>query len=284
MRVIRSPRLLQRMADRLRRAGKTVGFVPTMGALHEGHRSLIRRARRETDCVVVSIFVNPLQFHQRSDYARYPRPLARDAALARSAGVDILFIPGVRSLYPPDFQTTVDVTRLSRRWEGAFRPGHFRGVATVVAKLFNVVHPDLVYVGEKDAQQARLIQQLARDLNWGIRVRTMPTVREPDGLAMSSRNARLSPSERRRALVVVEALQAGRRLIECGERRRAVILRSMRGVMHRAPGTRLEYVAVVDPATLDPVDHVQGTARLLIAAWVGRVRLIDTVLVKARGS
>lgn len=282
MKIIRNPHALQRWTSRLRRQGKTIGFVPTMGALHEGHLSLIRRARRETDAVIVSVFVNPIQFTQRRDYATYPRPAARDAALCRRAGVDLLFLPAARALYPPGFQTFVEVARLSRRWEGARRPGHFRGVATVVTKLFHLAQPTTAYFGEKDAQQARLIQQMARDLDVPLRVAVCPTVREPDGLAMSSRNARLSPTGRRRARALYDALQAARRLIESGERRRAAILHRMRAVIHARAGARLEYAAVVDPSTLEPVTRVRGQVRLLVAAWIGTVRLMDTMLVRAR--
>lgn len=254
-----------------------------MGALHDGHLSLIRYARRHTDCVVVSLFVNPLQFNERHDYLAYPKPRARDLALLRAAGVDLAFAPNAKDLYPPDFQTAVEVTRIARRWEGARRPGHFRGVTTVVTKLFHLVQPDLACFGEKDAQQARIVQQLVRDLNLPVRIAVRPTVREPDGLAMSSRNARLSATERRRALVVVRALQAGARLIECGARRRGAVLRRMRMVVRRAPGVRLEYAAAVNPVTLEPVTTGRGAVRLLIAARIGDVRLMDTRLVHKHG-
>ncbi len=276
---IRSPRGLQQLTSRWRRQGRTIGFVPTMGALHAGHLRLIQQARRETDRVVVSIFVNPLQFNEHRDYARYPKPLARDTALARAAGADLLFTPEAHQLYPRDFQTTVEVTQLTRWWEGAARPGHFRGVTTIVATLLHLAQPHILYVGEKDAQQARVIQQLVRDLQWPLRVRVLPTVREPDGLAMSSRNVRLSPSERRRARALYEALQAGKRLIECGERRRSRIARAMQQII-RTSGARLDYLAVVDPTTLDPVRQVRGPVRLLIAARLGPVRLIDTLIAR----
>lgn len=281
MTILRSPRRLQQTTSRLRRRGITIGFVPTMGALHEGHLRLIRAARRQTRYVVVSIFVNPLQFNQRADYTRYPRPRAQDLALLRRAGADLVFIPSATQLYPADFQTTVEVTRLTRRWDGPRRPGHFRGVATVVTTLFHLVQPDVAYFGDKDAQQVRVIQQLVRDLHWPVRIVVCPTVREPGGLAMSSRNQRLSPSEKREALVVNRALQAARRLIECGERRRAVILRRMRQVVREAPRARWEYAAIVNPTTLEPAARITGRVRLLIAVWVGGVRLIDAMLVNS---
>ncbi len=280
MRRIQSPHGLQQLTSRWRRQGRTIGFVPTMGALHAGHLRLIQQARRETDRVVVSIFVNPLQFTERRDYARYPRPLTRDAGLARAAGADVLFVPNARQLYPHDFQTTVEVTRVTRRWEGLSRPGHFRGVTTIVATLLNLAQPDLLYVGEKDAQQARAIQQLVHDLHWNLRVRVLPTVRESGGLAMSSRNVHLAPSERRRARALYEALQAGKWLIECGERRRSRLLRAMQQIIRRTSGARLDYLAVVDPMTLEPVRQVRGPVRLLIAVRLGSIRLIDTLIAR----
>jgi len=296
MKIIRNPLQMQEETQRLRRRGATIGFVPTMGALHAGHLRLVTRAQHDTDIVVLSVFVNPLQFNQRRDFTTYPRPFARDAALARRAGVDLLFAPTARGLYPPGYQTTVEVPGLARRWEGAHRPGHFRGVATVVTKLLTLVQPTVTYVGEKDAQQAWIIQQLVEDLHLATRVVVVPTVREPDGLAMSSRNVRLSPTERRQALVVFHALQAARRLLESGERRRSVVVRRMRAVVARAPSARLEYAAVVEPRTLEPVGKIIGAGgarsrpgtgheecpqvRLLIAAWIGRTRLIDTLHVR----
>ena len=179
MRITRDPQACQRLTSRWRRASKTLGFVPTMGALHAGHLALLKRARRETDRVVASIFVNPLQFNQRQDYTHYPRTLEADVRLARAAGVDLLFVPSVHDLYPPDFQTSVEVTSVTRRWEGAARPGHFRGVTTIVAKLFHLVQPTLAYFGEKDAQQARTIQQMVRDLNWPLAVLVVPRSASP---------------------------------------------------------------------------------------------------------
>ncbi|MBI4226942.1 MAG: pantoate--beta-alanine ligase [Candidatus Omnitrophica bacterium] len=282
MRIIRSPRQMQSEMLQLRRRGLTIGFVPTMGALHAGHLRLLAHARRQNDRVILSIFVNPTQFNQRQDFTRYPRPFARDARLARKASADYLFAPTAREMYPPGHQTTVEAPALARRWEGAYRPGHFRGVATVVTKLLALVQPTILYVGEKDAQQARLIEQLVEDLHPATRVIVVPTVREPDGLAMSSRNTRLSPTERRDALVVFEALQAAGRLIKSGECRRGVVLRRMRTVVARAPSARLEYAAVVDPRTLEPVTVARGQVRLLIAAWIGRTRLIDTLRVRCQ--
>ena len=275
MRIVKRLDEIRRIVRRTKRRGKTVGFVPTMGALHEGHLSLIRAARRETGFVVVSVFVNPIQFNQRSDFQGYPRPLARDARLAVSAGADLLFAPSAGEIYPSGFQTFVETTDLTRDWEGRFRPGHFRGVTTVVAKLFNLVAPDVAYFGQKDAQQAGVVRQMIRDLNFQVRLKVLPTVREPDGLAMSSRNRRLSPSARRAAVLLFEALQEGRRLIKLNLRRREVLLRRMRQVIRRAPGIQIEYLTMVDPESLRPVRVVQGPVLLLVAARIGGVRLID---------
>ncbi len=251
-----------------------------MGALHEGHLSLIHRARKETDRVVVSIFINPIQFNNAADLRSYPRTLARDARLAANAGCDLLFVPSAAEIYPRGFQTFVEVTELARRWEGKARPGHFRGVATVVAKLFNLVQPDAAYFGQKDAQQARAVCQMVRDLDFPITLRVLPTVRESDGLAMSSRNAHLSSEERRRSSVIFHALQEGRRLIEWGHRREISISRRMRRLIGRAPGMRVEYAAVVDPETLERMRRVRRPALLLVAAWAGKTRLIDCEVVE----
>jgi len=253
-----------------------------MGALHEGHLSLIRQARRETDCVVLSIFVNPIQFDRPEDLRSYPRSLDRDVRLAREAGVDVVFIPSVRTMYPPDFQTYVEVTHLSRPWEGRFRPGHFRGVTTVVAKLFHLVQPDVAYFGQKDAQQARVVQQMIRDLDFPIRLKIMPTVREPDGLALSSRNRLLGPQDRRYAPLVFQALQEARRLIEWDCRRKETVLRRMKAILRKIPNGRVDYVALVDPDTLKEVSTLQGQIQALVAVWVGSVRLIDNCLISTK--
>ena len=278
MRIVRSPSSLQRL---LRRK-VSIGFVPTMGALHEGHLSLIRSARRENKLVVVSIFVNPIQFDRARDLRAYPRDLARDARLAAKAGADVLFAPSARAIYPPGFQTFVEVTELSRPLEGRFRPGHFRGVATVVAKLFNLVQPDRAYLGQKDAQQARVVRQLIRDLGFPVRLRVLPTVRERGGLAMSSRNARLSTEERRAAQGLFEALQSGRRLIEWGHRRKTAVLRRISGRLKQVRGLKVEYVAVVDPESFKEVRVIRRPVLILLACWLGKTRLIDNCLASPR--
>ena len=281
MKTVRTIAGLRQAIRQAKRRGKRIGFVPTMGALHEGHLSLIRRARRENGLVAASIFVNPIQFNDGSDLKSYPRTLARDARRASAAGCDLLFVPRAADIYPPGFQTYVEVTELTRRWEGKRRPGHFRGVTTVVAKLFNLVQPDVAYFGQKDAQQARVVGQMIRDLGFDLRLAVLPTVREPDGLAMSSRNQRLSRDERKAANVLFESLQEGSRLIEWGFRRENEILRRMCAVLRKARGARVEYAAVVDPKTLEPMRRVKRPALLLLAVRIGKTRLIDCLEVKS---
>lgn len=267
------------LARRLEGQGKRIGVVPTMGALHAGHLSLIRRAAAENDVVIVTVFVNPLQFGPHDDFARYPRTLARDVRLSRSAGADFVFAPSVPQLYPNGFQTRVDPGALARRWEGAARPGHFRGVATVVTLLFQITRPAAAYVGQKDYQQALIIQRLVRDLCLPLAVRILPTVRERDGLAMSSRNAYLSRAECGQATVLFQALDAARARIRSGERRAAPILVEMRRLIRRMEDARLDYAAITDAATLEPLRRLRGKVAILLAVRIGRTRLIDNLLV-----
>ena len=279
MTVIRSPRQMASRALQWQRRGRRIGLVPTMGALHEGHLSLIRRAASRNDVVIVTIFVNPLQFGPREDFARYPRPFARDVRLAREAGATLVFAPSARDMYPPGFQTSVEVGALARRWEGQARPGHFRGVATVVAMLFELTRPTDAYFGQKDYQQALIIRGLVVDLRLPVRVHVMPTVREPDGLAMSSRNAYLNAAQRRSAAALYHALLAARRLIRRGERRGRAVVGEMRRLIAAAPRARLEYAAVAEADTLAPCARLRGRVVLLLAVRVGRTRLIDNLLV-----
>jgi pantoate--beta-alanine ligase len=263
-----------------RRAGKTIGLVPTMGALHDGHLSLIRRARAQCDVVVVSLFVNPAQFNERSDLDRYPREERRDAALVAAAGADLLFAPPVDEIYPPGFATAVEVLGLTDRLEGATRgAAHFRGVTTVVAKLLCMALPDVAYFGQKDAQQVVVIRRMVADLNLPIRVESCPTVREGDGLAMSSRNALLSPAERRRARALPAALDAAKQLAAAGERSAEALLEGAHAAMEPF-GVEPEYVALVNPETLEPVDELASDALLALAARVGEVRLIDNAVLQ----
>ncbi len=256
----------------------TWGFVPTMGYLHEGHLSLVRRARAENDHVAVSIFVNPTQFGPHEDYSRYPRDLERDLRLLEPLGVDLVFAPSVEEMYPPGFQTWVIVEGVSRPLEGAARPGHFRGVATVVTKLFNIVQPDRAYFGQKDAQQAVVIRRMVQDLNIPVEIVVCPTVREPDGLAMSSRNTYLNPEERRAATVLFRALQAAKARYEQGERDAERLREAMREVIQAEPLARLDYVSVADPETLQELDRVEDRALLSLAVYIGKTRLIDNIL------
>jgi pantoate--beta-alanine ligase len=282
MRRARRAAAVRRAIAAWRRRGARIAFVPTMGAIHEGHLSLVRRARRDAGRVAASIFVNPLQFGPKEDYRRYPRPLARDRARLRAAGVDLLWEPGVRDLYPDGHRTRVRVTGLEDVLEGASRPGHFAGVATVVLELLNVVTPDVLWLGQKDAQQAAIVERMVTDLRLPVRVRRGATVREPDGLALSSRNAYLAPEERRDAVALWQGLRAARRALANGERSAARVRAAVRRVWRRFGKVREDYVAVVDAATLAPLDRVRGRVLVAVAAHVGPARLIDNFEWKGR--
>lgn len=277
MKTIRSPQAMATWSGRLRREGVTIGLVPTMGALHDGHRALIRAARLQCDALVVSVFVNPSQFGPTEDLSKYPRPIANDRALCRAEGVDICFEPTVKSMYPAGFQTTVSVPAIARRWEGEIRPHHFPGVATVVTKLFGIVRPHVALFGQKDFQQAALVQQLVKDLNLGVELIVRQTVRERDGLAMSSRNVYLSPEERTVATILYEGLQAGVAAIRQGIQDGKIVQDSMVEVVRREPSVTIDYLAVCNPLTLEPLTTVIGRAVLLGAIRLGSVRLIDNM-------
>jgi pantoate--beta-alanine ligase len=277
LRICRSPARLQAFCLDARRRGVRIGFVPTMGALHRGHLALVRCARMRADLVVVSIFVNRTQFGPGEDFGAYPRDLRRDLDLLRAAGVDIVFCPADKGMYAPDASTFVDETVLARGLCGRSRPGHFRGVTTVVAKLFNIVQPTLAVFGRKDAQQALVVRRMVRDLNFPVRVVVAPTVREPGGLALSSRNAYLSPDEREDARCLSRALRGVRSKVRCGERDVKTLCRQVAAVVRRH--ARLEYVSIVDAETLAPLDTVDRRALVALAARVGRTRLIDNAVV-----
>jgi len=262
------------------REGVTIGLVPTMGALHAGHRALIKAARLSCDAVVVSLFVNQAQFGPKEDYSRYPRKPNADAALCKKEGVDVLFAPPVEEIYPDGFQATVSVSKLARRWEGEQRPGHFESVATVVTKLLTLVRPTAAFFGQKDFQQAALIRRLVEDLNLGARMIVYPTVREADGLALSSRNVFLTPAQREAAPVLFQALKAGRAAIRAGGRSGTNIQQVMRKTLVAEPLASLDYLAVCDPDTLEPLARVRDRAVLLGAIRIGKIRLIDNLLVK----
>jgi pantoate--beta-alanine ligase len=262
--------------------GDTVGFVPTMGYLHAGHISLVEGARRENSRVAVSIFVNPTQFGPHEDFSRYPRDMERDLSLLRDAGVDWVFAPTVEEMYPDGYSTYVDVEGITTVLEGAARPGHFRGVATVVSKLFNIVQPTRAYFGQKDAQQVAVIKRMVLDLNFPLEIVTVPTMREPDGLAMSSRNVYLNPEERQAALCLSRALTAARDLWRAGERRGSALRDAMQLVLDAEPLARPDYVSVADPLTLQELDD-SGQAREALASLavrVGKTRLIDNFVLE----
>jgi pantoate--beta-alanine ligase len=260
-----------------RAAGRRIGLIPTMGYLHEGHLALVDEARRRADSIILTVFVNPLQFGPREDLARYPRDLPRDRALAQSRGVDALFVPAVEIMYPPGSEVRVIPGRTADRWEGAARPGHFAGVLTVVAKLFHLVEPDLACFGQKDIQQLTLVRRMVRDLDFPIEIVGVPTVREPDGLALSSRNAYLSADDRERALVLSRALLAAHRAFCEGERSATALEDHMRRELDRQPGVIVEYTAIVEPEGLEPVREVDPQTVVAIAARVAGTRLIDNI-------
>jgi pantoate--beta-alanine ligase len=269
---------LRRWVRDARAGGGRVALVPTMGYLHEGHLHLVDEARRRADAVVMSVYVNPLQFGPTDDLARYPRDLARDRTLARARGVDALFAPADVVMYPPGSEIRVIPGPTADRWEGAARPGHFAGVLTVVAKLFHLVEPDVALFGRKDIQQAVLVRQMVRDLDWPLEIVVVPTVREPDGLALSSRNAYLGPAERRQAVGLSAALAAAHQAFVAGERQAAALDALMRRRIGAEPALTLEYLAIVEPRTLTPVETVDASTVLAVAARLGRTRLIDNII------
>jgi pantoate--beta-alanine ligase len=257
--------------------GLTIGLVPTMGALHEGHASLIRLARRQCGYVVVTIFVNPTQFGPNEDFTRYPRTLPDDLAVCEREGADLIFAPEPAEIYPPGFRTFVEVGELGEHLCGQSRPGHFRGVATVVTKLLTIVQPDRAFFGQKDAQQARIIRQLVRDLNLPVEVVIGRTIREPDGLAVSSRNRFLSPDERRQATVLIETLREVRRRVEAGERDAVILQKLMAETVRSTPGAELDYAEIVDAGSFRPVDRLSSPAVAALAVRFGGTRLIDNI-------
>jgi len=268
-----------RAACRAARAGsKRLGLVPTMGALHEGHLSLVRTAKAQCDAVAVSIFVNPTQFGPTEDLARYPRRFESDCALLEKEGVDLVFAPSAEEMYPKGGVTWVTVEGLSERLDGRSRPGHFRGVTTVVAKLFHIIEPDAAFFGQKDAAQVAVIRRMVRDLNLPVEIVVCPIVREPDGLAMSSRNAYLNPEERQRGLVLQRSLQFVEKVFRAGERNAARLVAAAKQVIADEPQVRLDYFEIVDPDTLDPLDEISKPALVAVAAYVGSTRLIDNAV------
>ncbi len=282
MLIISEPKEMQLLANNLRKEGKVIGFVPTMGALHQGHLRLIRKARKESDFLVVSIFVNPLQFEPGSDYNRYPRRFEEDRYKCEMEGVQAIFHPSVQNMYPEDFSTYVEVEGLSKYMEGEFRPGHFRGVATVVLKLFNIVKPHFAVFGLKDAQQYYIIKRMVRDLNLDIEIIPHETVREPDGLACSSRNEYLSEESRRQATALYKALKLGKEMIFSGERRSNKIKEEMKSfIKENAPTSKIDYVEIASTKTLEPVETVVDEILLALAVRFPEARLIDNFIINA---
>lgn len=277
MRLVHTVAEMKHISKQVLSSGKTIGFVPTMGYLHEGHLSLVRRAKAENDVVVVSIFVNPTQFGPNEDYKEYPRDLERDLRLLEPLGVDYVFYPSVEEMYPPHYSVFVEEVSLSRFLCGARRPGHFRGVCTVVAKLFNIVKPTRAYFGQKDAQQFRILRRMVENLNMDVEMIEMPIVREHDGLAMSSRNVYLSPEERGAATRLYASLRRAEELYNSGERDATKIKEAMLEVLNH-PAIKVDYVEVVDEATLEPVMRIEGKVLVAVAAFVGKARLIDNII------
>lgn len=271
---------MKQVARQASAAERIIGFVPTMGALHEGHFSLIREAKRQCSPVVASIFVNPTQFGPSEDFKKYPRPIDRDRAALEQLGVDYLFAPTVDEMYPKNFQASVIVEGLSERVEGRARPGHFRGVTTVVLKLFEIVRPNVAFFGRKDAQQARIIRQMARDFDLDVCTQVCPIVREPDGLAISSRNVYLNADQRNSATALYRSLNAVREAIAKGERDVVQLLKTVREVIGGAGGVRLDYAEIVDADTFEPVVRLRGDCYVVLAAFLGTTRLIDNALIE----
>ena len=279
MTIVSTIQEMQDAADAWRAQGKRIAVVPTMGYLHEGHTSLIRVARQHADAVVTSIFVNPAQFGPNEDFTRYPRDIERDTSLAKSAGTDVLFIPSTEEMYPSEYMTYVEVERITTLLEGKFRPTHFRGVTTVVAKLFNIVKPHVALFGQKDAQQVVVLQRMVKDLNFDLEIIVAPIVREPDGLAMSSRNVYLTSPERKEALVLSQSLGLAEQMIRKGERNAASVIAAMRTFISSQPSAKIDYVSLADGETLQELSMLPSGKTILIslAVRIGKTRLIDNI-------
>ena len=279
MKILQKIEEVKREIRRIKQKGKKIGFVPTMGYLHQGHLSLIKKAGEECDYIVVSIFVNPTQFGPREDYRRYPRDLKRDFSILKKENVNLVFVPGVKEMYPEGFKTWVIVEDFSERLEGKFRPGHFRGVCTVVLKLFNIVEPDRAYFGWKDAQQLIIIKKMVKDLNISVDVIGCPTVREKDGLAASSRNTYLSLEERKKALCLYKSLQKIKEMVEFESIKDTdILLREGRKIIERTKGVELQYLEAVDLKSLNPVKKIKKGVMVVGAIKIGKVRLIDNII------
>jgi len=283
--IIRSPKIMQKICGGLKREGKIIGFVPTMGYLHKGHLSLIKIAKRKSDVVVVSIFVNPTQFGPKEDFAKYPRDFKRDRLLleSRLGRDDFVFAPRIKDMYPEGYLTYVNVEKITGKLEGAIRPGHFQGVTTVVAKLFNIVQPDIAVFGQKDAQQAVVLKKMVNDLNYGIKVIIAGTVRERDGLASSSRNVYLSKEERKQTKVLYQALRLAKGMIKKGERSPSRIVSKVIALINKQPLADVDYVAITDAHSLELLNKLKGEILISLAVRFGKTRLIDNIKMKVAG-
>ena len=282
MRVVKNIKEMHSHSMRMKRRGKKISFVPTLGYLHEGHLSLVEAARKQADILVVSIFVNPIQFGPGEDFARYPRDLAKDKRLLRNFEVDVLFLPEASAMFPEGHKTYVEVEELSKKMCGHSRPTHFRGVTTVVAKLFNIVLPDYAFFGEKDFQQQVIIKRMVKDLNLPLEIISLPAVREYDGLAMSSRNEYLNPEEREQATILYKALCLAKREVENGEKDPNKILQQMHSLIGTAPNLKIDYALIVDPESLAEAKKIKGMVLVALAAYLGKTRLIDNILAEVK--
>ncbi len=281
MRVVKKIKEMKKIADQLRKEGKIIGFVPTMGYLHEGHLSLVKIAKRKSDVCVVSIFVNPLQFGPKEDYHTYPRNFKRDKKLLTALGVDIIFYPSEKEIYPEPCLTSVQVKKLSEGLCGRVRPGHFEGVATIVTKLFNIVKPHIAVFGQKDYQQAIIIKKMVKDLNFDIKIIIAPTIREKNGLACSSRNIYLNEKERKEATVLYQSLRLAKKMIKEGERNSERIIKEMKKLITTKSSGKIDYIEIVDAKTLAPVKKISGKVCIALAVFFGKARLIDNILVQS---
>ncbi len=282
MKVAKTIEAVRKLVKAARRKGKIIGFVPTMGALHIGHISLIKKAKQQTDFVVVSIFVNPTQFGPSEDFKKYPRPIKSDLAICRKAGVDVVFAPTAKRMYPQENLTWIDVEKLTEPLCGKFRPGHFRGVAAVCTKLFNIVAPDIAFFGQKDAQQAIVIKREVTDLNMPLKIVVCPTIREPNGLAVSSRNQYLTYQRRKDAAYIYKALKKSESLVKAGTKKSKTVISEMKKVLKQVPSIKIEYISIVDAETLQSLEKVTGKVLIAVAVKIGSTRLIDNILVDAK--
>lgn len=282
MKIVNKVRQMQVLSDKFKKEGKKIAFVPTMGYFHKGHLSLMERGRKLADILVISIFVNPIQFGPGEDFREYPRDLERDLSLAEGVGVDVVFIPEAEEMYPPDYQTYLEVTGLTQHLCGLSRPSHFRGVTTVVAKLFNIVKPDIALFGLKDYQQYIVIKRMVRDLNYDIEIVGCPIIREEDGLAMSSRNTYLTLEQRKSALCLYQGIKLAERLVREGQRDAKIIVKEVIDYIESKPYTQIDYVKICHPETLDDLEYLNDKALLALAVRVGKARLIDNTILEVR--